>query len=232
MLCIPRIMCSIIVSISLVWYTSYQSPHVYVFDWLTTFHTTVLSANMPFHSTTIFTLAHLLPLSLAHLPHKKHNLKLAMLNDKTLLTHTLALFWRKQSCLCWRIGHWRHHCRHGNLCILGEFIPPSIAKFIGPTWGPPGSCPPQMGPMLATWTLLSGSVSVMPGPRPLNRRGVCGECPRYQYLKYLRKLYPDSKVHGTNMRPTWVLSAPCGSHENCYLSRNQSSGLLHPLLLR
>ena len=24
--------------------------------------------------------------------------------------------------------------------------------------------------------------------------------------------YPDSKVHGANMRPTWDLSAPDGSH--------------------
>ena len=31
-----------------------------------------------------------------------------------------------------------------------------IAKFMGLTWGPPGSCRPQMGPMLAPWTLLSG----------------------------------------------------------------------------
>ena len=31
-----------------------------------------------------------------------------------------------------------------------------IAKFMGPTWGPPGSCQPQMGPMLAPWTLLTG----------------------------------------------------------------------------
>ena len=31
-----------------------------------------------------------------------------------------------------------------------------IAKFMGPTWGPPGSCRPQKGPMLAPWTLLSG----------------------------------------------------------------------------
>ena len=30
-----------------------------------------------------------------------------------------------------------------------------IARFMGPTWGPPGSCRPQMGPMLAPWTLLS-----------------------------------------------------------------------------
>ena len=31
-----------------------------------------------------------------------------------------------------------------------------IAKFMGPTWGPPGSCRPQMGPMWAPRTLLSG----------------------------------------------------------------------------
>ena len=29
-----------------------------------------------------------------------------------------------------------------------------------PTWGPPGSCQPQMGPMLVPWTLLSGRVTV------------------------------------------------------------------------
>ena len=34
-----------------------------------------------------------------------------------------------------------------------------IAKFMGPTWGPPGSCRPQMGPMLAPWTLPSGDVT-------------------------------------------------------------------------
>ena len=31
-----------------------------------------------------------------------------------------------------------------------------IAKLMAPTWDPPGSCRPQMGPMLAPWTLLSG----------------------------------------------------------------------------
>ena len=35
-----------------------------------------------------------------------------------------------------------------------------ITKFMGPTWGPPGSCRPQMGPMLAPWILLSGKMSV------------------------------------------------------------------------
>ena len=33
-----------------------------------------------------------------------------------------------------------------------------IARFMGPTWDPPGSCRPQMGPMLAPWTLLSGVI--------------------------------------------------------------------------
>ena len=35
---------------------------------------------------------------------------------------------------------------------------PQIARFTWPTWGPLGSCRPQVGPMWATWTLLSGAV--------------------------------------------------------------------------
>ena len=37
------------------------------------------------------------------------------------------------------------------LCITAQ-----IANFMGPAWGPPGSCRPQIGPTLAPWTLLSG----------------------------------------------------------------------------
>ena len=37
-----------------------------------------------------------------------------------------------------------------------------IAKFMGPTWGPPGSCRPQVRPMLALWTLLSGEPCFIP----------------------------------------------------------------------
>ena len=40
--------------------------------------------------------------------------------------------------------------------IVKPNIAPQIAKFMGPTWDPPGSCRPQMGPMLAPWILLSG----------------------------------------------------------------------------
>ena len=42
-----------------------------------------------------------------------------------------------------------------------------MARFVGPTWGPPGSCRPQMGSMLAPWTLLSGK----PQARTLALRG-------------------------------------------------------------
>ena len=35
-----------------------------------------------------------------------------------------------------------------------------IAKFMGLTWGPPGSYRSQMGPMLAPWTLLSGELTL------------------------------------------------------------------------
>ena len=39
------------------------------------------------------------------------------------------------------------------------FLTTQIAKFVGTTWGPPGSCRPRMGPMLAPWTLLSGYIA-------------------------------------------------------------------------
>ena len=35
-----------------------------------------------------------------------------------------------------------------------------IARFMGPTWGPPGPCRPQMGPTLAPWALLSGLLNI------------------------------------------------------------------------
>ena len=35
-------------------------------------------------------------------------------------------------------------------------LPFQIARFMGPTGGPLGSCRPQLGPMLAPWTLLLG----------------------------------------------------------------------------
>ena len=49
------------------------------------------------------------------------------------------------------------HVRHRHGPSFTGHDTPQIARFMGPTWGPPGSCRPQMGPMLAPWTLLSGT---------------------------------------------------------------------------
>ena len=49
----------------------------------------------------------------------------------------------------------------GNQCWRIRYvIHTQIAKFLGPTWSPPGSCRPQMGPMFVPWTLLSGYSSL------------------------------------------------------------------------
>ena len=37
-----------------------------------------------------------------------------------------------------------------------KYVIALMARFMGPTWGPPGADSTLVGPMLATWTLLSG----------------------------------------------------------------------------
>ena len=48
--------------------------------------------------------------------------------------------------------------KHSNLYAYRMGYIPLIARFMGPIWGPPGADRTQMGPMLAPWTLLSGSL--------------------------------------------------------------------------
>ena len=47
------------------------------------------------------------------------------------------------------------------------YLPTVIERFMGPTWGPPGAARTQVGPILATRTLLSGhlclSMFIHPG---------------------------------------------------------------------
>ena len=51
-----------------------------------------------------------------------------------------------------------------------HFKTPLIAGFMGPTWGPAGADRTQVGPMLAPWTLLSGT------PHAFSRRVVLKCC--------------------------------------------------------
>ena len=54
------------------------------------------------------------------------------------------------------IKYFVHHFIHLSHWDDRLVIPSQITRFMGPTWGPPGSCRPQMDPMLVPWTLLSG----------------------------------------------------------------------------
>ena len=50
-----------------------------------------------------------------------------------------------------------HNISSFHSSVTGLYFKQSqIARFTWPTWGPPGSCRPQVGPMLVLWILLSG----------------------------------------------------------------------------
>ena len=74
--------------------------------------------------------------------------KISMLNNIIKISSPIC-------CLdfCWKCFHRSPQMPCG---CYPQWQISQIAKFMGPTWGPPGSCRPQMGPMLAPWTLLSG----------------------------------------------------------------------------
>ena len=66
-----------------------------------------------------------------------------------------------------------------------------ITRFMRPTWGPPGSCRPQMGPMLAPWTLLSGYLS----DREQGPRGTFTKWFKTIFLKDIIKLLQTKVRH-------------------------------------
>ena len=68
--------------------------------------------------------------------------------------HKVMIQWRTNSRENTNIGN--HQCHDLRWTRTAQ-----IAKVMGPKWGPPGSCRPQMGPMLAPWTLLSGCIYVV-----------------------------------------------------------------------
>ena len=62
-----------------------------------------------------------------------------------------------------------------------------IARFTWPTRGLPGSCRPQVGPMLAPWTLLSGNIALIVSPndnhsRTRSRRRLLHRNPSYRQI--------------------------------------------------
>ena len=90
------------------------------------------------------------------------------------IAHTKALFYHTMRILCGmshkmstvlflfysgydNMSEWIHVTDVRVGILLWKYcIHAQIENFMEPTWGPPGSCRPQMGPMLAPGTLLSG----------------------------------------------------------------------------
>ena len=59
-------------------------------------------------------------------------------------------------------------------------FPTQIAMFMGPTWGPSGSCRSQMGPMMTSWTVLSG-IPWYPGTcRVVVESRICSYCKSFK----------------------------------------------------
>ena len=76
--------------------------------------------------------------------------RLPYLHDRNFYTDKMAsIFWNgPRICI---------HLSHVIACPYRQLWEPSqIARFMGPTWDPPGAYSTQVGPMLAQWTLLSG----------------------------------------------------------------------------
>ena len=80
-----------------------------------------------------------------------------------------AIPWQPCCCIMWYFVNSRFYpyCRelgHYHSLPKNDMAGPlpvkyagiQIARLMGPTWGPPGSCRSQISPMLAPWTLLSG----------------------------------------------------------------------------
>ena len=78
----------------------------------------------------------------------------------------VSILQRNNRKLIWNLPTWiRSCCCNQNLWRPVTHIShPSKQGSWRPTWGPPGSCRPQKGPMLAPWALLSGMYSARPLP--------------------------------------------------------------------
>ena len=95
-------------------------------------------------------------------------------NDGTTNIHT-AFRW--PGCFNWRtlrsLWQWPT-CIHPASRAACLKTVPQIARIMGPTWGPPGSCRPQIDPMMAPWSLLSGTLVENPLVRWILHSAIVG----------------------------------------------------------
>ena len=76
-----------------------------------------------------------------------------------------------------------------------------IARFMGPTWGPPGADRTQVGPMLAPWTMLSGSLFLKINSKENIKAPHC-----WPYMRGIHQWLVDSPSQMTNSADSvWIL---------------------------
>ena len=93
------------------------------------------------------------------------------------------------------VTFWQCYCTRSRIACAGVT---RIANFMRPTWGPPGSCRPQMGPMLVPWTLLSGKLCLWEVTSPARSLPVTGQL--LYVLMWIRTLMAG-ETHRTGARP-------------------------------
>ena len=101
---------------------------------------------------------------------------------------------------------------------------------MGPTWDPPGFCRPQMGPMMAPWTLLSGMAYALRRKAWNGTRSVAALCLPYRFSTWPLGWITDSPSHpwliATVNDDWWIWFIACfclvgfclgqtGSERNC-----------------
>ena len=129
---------------------------------------------------------------------------------------------------CKRFPHYwpflRESTGHRWIPLTNDQLCSQIAKFMGPILGPPGSCRPQMSPMLDPRTLLSGllhswvyliSWTYVPEPRPslwvlmlITASNTCVSFTRFFRYSFSKNTHLSSWVHRNyfecnNKHPNW-----------------------------
>ena len=88
-----------------------------------------------------------------------HYIDYAVIDNKLALVQIMAQCQMGDKPLCEPMNNYFYWHIYGLLSLTewsGYRAISQIAKFMGPKWGPTGSCQPEMGPTLAPWSLLPG----------------------------------------------------------------------------
>ena len=80
------------------------------------------------------------------------------LNTKATVLYWIFLYWNIIPNVHLSLLRRKTNDLKFNVNMYDTSLISQIARFMEPTWGPSGSCRPQMGPILAPWILLSGMV--------------------------------------------------------------------------